>query len=98
MRCEFSVAKVLSWGLYYSDYIAPVTNLISAIGVCHHQYADDSQVFIAINSDDIQTKLNLLREDCTAAVNNWFPTNGFSFNPVKSDVFLLGTAVKFQTI
>ena len=59
--------------------------------------ASDSQLYIAINHDDILMKLNLLR-NCTMAVNDWFLSNGLSFNPDKSEVLLLSISTKLWTI
>ena len=90
-RREFEVPKVVLGPILFTLYVAPVANIISFFGVSHHQYADDSQLYIATNRDNIQTKLDLLR-DCTTAVNDSFLLNGLSLNPDKSEVLLLGTA------
>ena len=81
----------------FTLYVAPVANIISSFGVSHHQYADDSQLYIAVNRDNIQMELDLLR-DCTAAVNDWFLLNGLSLNHDKSEVLLFLTAAKHRTI
>ena len=81
----------------FTLYNAPVANVISSFGVSHQQYADDSQLYIVANRDNIQMKLDLLR-DCIAAVNDWFPLKGLSLNPDKSEVLLLDTAAKLRTI
>ena len=85
-RCEFGVPQGSVLGpILFTFYVTPVANVISSFGVHHHQYADDSQLNIAANRDNVQMKLDLLR-DCTAAVNNWFLLNGLSLNPDKSEV------------
>ena len=81
----------------FTLYVAPIANVISSFGVSHYQYAVDSQLYIAANRDNIQMKLDLLR-DCTAAVNDLFLLNGLSLNLDKSEVLLLGTAAKLRTI
>ena len=83
--------------ILFTLYVAPVANVISSFGVSHHQYTDDSQVYIAANRDNIQMKLDLLL-DCYAAVNDWFLLNSLSLNPNKSEVLLLRTAAKLRTI
>lgn len=75
----------------------PVADVVSSFCVHHHQYADVFQLYIAINRDHIRKKLDLLR-DCTAAVNDWFLSNGLSLNPDKSEVHLLGTTTKLQIL
>ena len=71
-------------------------NVISYLDERHHQYAV-SQLYIAINQDDIRTKLDLLR-DGTETVNDWFLSNTLSLNPDKSEVLLLGSNAKLWTI
>ena len=97
-RCEFGVSQGSVLGpILFTLYVAPVANVILSFGMSQHKYADDSQLYIAANQDNIQMKLDLLR-DCTAAVNDWFLLNGLSLNPDKSEVFLLGAAAKLWTI
>ena len=97
-RCEFGVPQGSMLGLIlFPLYIAPVANVLSSFHVSHHQYADNSQLNIAANRDNIQMKLDLLR-DCTAALNDWFLLNGLSLNPDKSEILLLGIAAKLRTI
>jgi len=75
--------------ILFSLYIAPVANIISAFNVSHHQYADDTQLYIALNHDNIDDTSNLTQ--CTAAVCRWFLLNGLCLNPSKSEAILLGT-------
>ena len=97
-RCEFGVLQGSVFGpILVTLYVAPVANVISCFCVSHHQYADDSKLYIATDRDNIQIKLDLLR-DGTSAVNDWFLLNGLSLNPDKSDILLLGTAAKPRTI
>ena len=97
-RCEFGVPQCSVLGpTLFTLYNAAVANVISSFGVSHQQYADDSQLYIVANRVNIQMKLDLL-QDCTAAVNDWFPLKGISLNLDKSEVLLLGTAAKLRTI
>ena len=89
--------------LLFTAYVAPVGELIEAHGVSYHQFADDTQLFIAMNACDAAPALNRLA-DCSSAVRLWFLRNGLQLNADKSEVVILGTshqlraAASIQTI
>ena len=66
-------------------YVSPIAEVIASHGVQFHQYADDTQLYVAVKSDSDIKKL----EDCTVAVRDWFTTNGMLLNPDKSEVLLV---------
>ena len=78
----------------FSVYVSPIADVITSFGVQFHQYADDTQLYIAAKSEsDIKTL-----EDCTLAVRDWFTENGMLLNPDKSEVLLVASranATKF---
>ena len=71
--------------LLFCLYIAPLSRVIRAHGISYHQYADDTQVYIAVSKSDLLVKLNLL-EKCTASIHSWLQMNGLQLNPNKSEV------------
>jgi hypothetical protein len=75
--------------ILFSLYIAPVANVIKAFNVSHHQYADDTQLYIALDHHHPDNIPNLT--PCTAAVCRWFLLNGLCLNPKKSEAIILGT-------
>jgi hypothetical protein len=68
--------------------------VLRSFGLSHHQYADDSQIYVSTTKDELKAKVDLL-EQCTAGVHAWLLHNGLQLNPQKSDVIHL-TAGKRQ--
>jgi len=58
--------------------------------VSYHQFADDTQLFVAMNAADAAPALDSLSR-CSAAVRLWFLRNGLQLNPDKSEVIIVGT-------
>jgi len=63
--------------------------VVSSHGINFHQYADDTQLYVAVKSDSDIKKL----EECTIAVRDWFTENGMLLNPEKSEVLLVARKV-----
>jgi len=57
--------------------------------VCHQQYADDSQLFNALNPSDPSPDITKLTTYLDA-LQSWFCLNGMTLNLDKSDALLLG--------
>jgi len=60
--------------LLFVIYVSPVGDLIKSHGVSHHQYADDTQLFLAIKASFISADLAKL-DSCSQAVKGWFAVN-----------------------
>ena len=69
----------------FSLYIAPLSNVIRSFDMNHHQYADDTQLYITVSNDDVLERVCQL-ESCIIAVHKWLSHNWLSLNPTKSDV------------
>jgi Reverse transcriptase (RNA-dependent DNA polymerase) len=69
--------------LLFSLYVAPLSAVINSFCVSHHQYADDTQIYIAVSKAEVSDKVGLL-QDCTEGVHSWLQTNGLQLNPSKS--------------
>jgi hypothetical protein len=85
-QCEHGVPQGSVLGPFlFSDYVSPIADVIASHGVQFHQYANDTQLYIAVKSDSDIKKL----EECTLAVRDWFTRNGMLLNPNKSEVLLV---------
>ena len=69
----------------FSVYVSPIAEVITSHGVQFHQYADDTQLYVAVRSESDIKKL----EECSLAVRDWFIENGMLLNPDKSEVLLV---------
>ncbi len=69
----------------FSVYVSPIADVITSHGVQFHQYADDTQLYVAVKSHSDIIKL----EECSIAVRDWFAENGMLLNPDKSEVLLV---------
>jgi hypothetical protein len=76
--------------LLFTLYIAPMVNVLHPFDVCHHQYADDTQLYISVRKRGPAANKDVgLLERCTYAVHSWLAHNGLALNPSKSDVIWL---------
>jgi len=62
---------------------------VIGVPVRHHQYADDTQMYIAASKDDLKVNIDTL-EKCTTA--KWLLHNGLQLNPSKSEAILFTAA------
>jgi len=60
--------------------------------VHHAQYADDTQLYIALSTDGALTAIN----DCFQSIHRWLDANGLCLNPDKSEAIVIGTKDKGQ--
>jgi len=72
-------------------YISPVADIIASHGVQYHQYADDTQLHLAMRTDNTSARLSVLAA-CTADIRQWYMQNGLQLNPGKSEALIVETA------
>ena len=91
--CECSTG-VLQWSvlgpILFSLYISPVAAIARGHEIQQQQYADDTQLFIAMSNSDCVAGLRRL-EECITELHIWFCVNGLALNPDKTDAIVFGT-------
>ena len=65
-------------------------------GVQFHQYTDNTQLRLAMFSDNTCDGLSVLAA-CTADVRQWYLQNGLQLNPHKSEALVIATANQLRT-
>ena len=82
--------------ILFAVYCSPVADVIADHGVRYHQYVDDTQLHLAMRSDNTAAGLSVLAA-CTADVRQWYMQNGLQLNPDKSEALVFGTGKQLRT-
>ena len=61
--------------LLFAVYCSPDADVIASHGVRYHQYADDTQLHLAMRVDNTAAGLSILAA-CTTDVKQWYMQNG----------------------
>ena len=82
--------------LLFSIYTSPIASIAAAHSVSQRQYADDTQLYIALSSPPYFSDIDQL-ETCLISLNTWFCHNGLALNPDKSEAVLFGTRQRLHS-
>jgi hypothetical protein len=74
----------------FALYISPIAKVVGSFGVDHAQYADDTQLYVALKD----TKAVPTLTECITDVHQWLDLNGLSLNPDKTEAIVIGTAAR----
>ena len=76
--------------LLFSIYTTPLASLLRGHeGVHFHQYADDLQIYVSAEPEDLPDAVRRL-EECIACVESWMNQNELKLNNSKTDFILYG--------
>jgi len=76
--------------------VSPINNVIAAHSVSYHQYADDTQLYVALQPNTNATFEPI--SECTDDVNRWFLENKLLLNPSKTEAMLCDTQVQCDKV
>ena len=76
--------------LLFSVYTSPTADIAKMFDVSQSQYADDTQLFVALSPTNISDGVERL-SSCLSVLHQWFCLNGMALNPDKSEAIVFGT-------
>jgi len=76
--------------------VSPIGELIESHDVSYHQFADDTQLLVAMNVNNAGPALERLA-NCSTAVRLWFLQNDLKLNADNSEVVILGIAPQLRS-
>lgn len=76
--------------ILFTIYTSPIARIAQFYNISLQQYADDTQLFIALSPHSPSTEISVLTT-CFSNLHTWFCLNGMALNPDKSEAILLGT-------
>ena len=88
--CGVQQGSVLGPNLF-TLFISPVSPIASSHSVSQQQYADGTQLYIAISHSDSNSFITSL-QSALLSLYSWFSHNGLALNLEKSNAILLGTS------
>jgi len=92
VTCQIGVPQGSVLGpLLFSIYTSPISKISMIHNVQQQQYADDTQLYVAVTPTELKDQVSAL-QSCLVALQTWFCQNGMALNPDKSDAILIGTA------
>ena len=69
--------------LLFTMLTTPLSSIITAFGLKHHLYADDTQIYTSFVAEDIAQSL-IIVQNCMLAIQVWMNQNMLKPNPSKS--------------
>jgi len=76
--------------LLFTIYTSPISHIAESHNIQQHQYADDTQLFVALTSNNAHAQVSTL-ESCLSSLQAWFCSNSMIMNPDKSNSILFAT-------
>ena len=84
--------------ILYCIYTKPIGRIITRHGMNHHCYADDLQIYLAVDGDESIVTALAKVELCVAEVAAWLTNNNLKLNMEKSEVIIFSSAKKRDSL
>ena len=75
--------------LLFTLYTSPLSQVISKFNVTHQLYADDTQIYLAVDSRNFDSSMEELTE-CLKSVQEWMVGVKLKLNPEKNKFIIIG--------
>ena len=75
--------------LLFTLYTTPLCSVISKFNVTHHLYANDTQIYLELDSRNFDSRITELT-NCLEAVHAWMGNNKLKLNPDKTEFIVIG--------
>ena len=87
----------VSGPILFSLYSQPLTEIINHHSFKYHAYADDTQIYKSVPLKNVPDMLNDLNT-CITNVREWMTSNKLKMNGDKTEIMLVGTQYKINSI
>ena len=84
--------KALCWVYFFTVYTT-LSSIITAFGLKHHLYADDTQIYTTYVAEDITQSL-IVVQNGMLAIQVWKNQNRLKLNPSKTEFMIVGKSTQ----
>ena len=88
-KLRFGVPQGSVLGPFFAIYMLPLGDVILSFGISFHCYANDTQLFICVDSGDSAQIQRV--ESCLAAVKGWMSQRFLQLNTGKTELIIIGS-------